>query len=243
MAPTKIPEAPATAPKIKVKTTWPTLPERSARTPIRTKRLLLRLFEASDAEAIYELRKQPEVMIWTPTGTADQSIEHSRAFLEHLLPPKDFDKYTWIITYSENSGEAIIGFGGTTRVRHEAGWPEIGFLFRKEYWGLGLATEFLRGFLEAWWALPRSEIELEVEPDSIGKRKEEDGVIRVPEVLLGMTMEGNMGSRRVLEKSGFIEFKRWTQPDTRTGYEGKDVTLLRFRLEVPGKLNGQADNV
>ena len=53
---------------------------------------------------------------------------------------------------------ALIGTGGChSRGGGMLGWPEIGYMLRREAWGMGYGTEFLAGFLEAWWALPRGE--------------------------------------------------------------------------------------
>ncbi|KAI1187648.1 acetyltransferase domain-containing protein [Nemania serpens] len=242
--------APAPAPpKIRVKTTWPAVGSHSSRTPIRTERLLICPMDLAHTEAIFELRKQPEVMIWTPRGVPDQDVEQSRAFVERFLPPKDLESYNFVVLYLGDTGEnkdadgVLVGIAGAHRVSREGGWPEIGYIFRKEYWGKGIGTEFLRGFTKTWWALPRSEIELEVDAASVGKvvkgegeknNGDDDAVVQVPELLTAIIEEGNIGSRRVLEKAGFKEYTTWSEPDSRAGFEGSNATLIKFRLEAPG---------
>ncbi|GAP88775.1 putative acyl- N-acyltransferase [Rosellinia necatrix] len=238
--------------KIKVKTTWPTIPPNASRAPIRTERLLIRPFDAADAAAIYEFRKQPEVMQWTSVGLVDKDVDESRIFVERFLAPRDAETYNFVIEYVGDSDAAtaaaavggggggggvsgvVVGSAGVHKMRSGLGWPELGYMFRKEYWGMGLATEFLRAFAAAWWALPRTAgVELEVDGESVGQRGN-GGVMHVPEALMALVVTENTGSRRVLEKSGFKEFKRWNEPNTHVGCEGSEVTVIAFRLEAPG---------
>ncbi|KAJ3569014.1 hypothetical protein NPX13_g6227 [Xylaria arbuscula] len=127
----------------------------------------------------------------------------------------------------------LVGTGGVHHTRNAAGWPEVGYMLRKEYWGKGIATEFLRALIEAWWALPREEIEIEVDAETVegrGGEKNSEKLV-VPEILTAIIETGNVGSRRVLEKAGFKEYKEWTEPDSRVGYEGLTASLLAFYLE------------
>lgn len=39
--------------------------------------------------------------------------------------------------------EKIIGVGGCHRRTSMFGWPVVGYMIRREYWGMGLATKFL----------------------------------------------------------------------------------------------------
>ncbi|TGJ85720.1 hypothetical protein E0Z10_g3070 [Xylaria hypoxylon] len=240
------------ASKITVKTTSPIVPPNIDRVPIRTERLLLRPFVASDTEAVYEIRKQPEVMLWTLTGEIDKDIDQSRVCVERFLPPKDLATYHFVVVYlgdtgkSEDTNGVVIGIGGCHKIPGDFGWPELGYMFRKEYWGKGFATEFMRAFTKAWWALPRNEIQIEVDAVSVekwcqGKGEKNDGdVIRVPEVIMAMIDAGNGGSRKVLEKAGFRVFDKWTEADSRTGFKGSTVKLDVFLLEEPAAKDGNS---
>ncbi|KAJ8104673.1 hypothetical protein ONZ43_g7740 [Nemania bipapillata] len=248
MASQSVPEPPKAAhevlPKTKVKTTWPSVPPNADRTPIRTERLLIRPFDAADVDAVFELRQQPEVMLWTSFGTIDKEIEESRVFVERFLPPKDTETFNFVVVYlgdddkSENADAngVVIGLGGAHKTRPHLGWPEVGYMFRKEYWNRGFASEFLQAFNKAWWALPRNEVEIEVPVASLLKTgtEENDGnVTQAPEILTAIIEERNIGSRRVLEKAGFKEFRKWTEPDSRAGFEGLDAALVAFLLTAP----------
>ncbi|RYC53731.1 hypothetical protein CHU98_g12477 [Xylaria longipes] len=244
MASPSLPGPPSAFPppssKVKVKTTWPTIPPNVARATIRTERLLLRPITATDIEEVYEMRKQPEVMIWSRVGVVDKDVDESRVFLERFLPPNDLKTYHFAIVYlgdasgSEDAKGVVIGTAGAHKVRLDQGWPEVGYMFRKEYWSKGLATEFLRAFTKAWWALPRIEVELEVDAATVKEKGGNDGgVVEVREVLTAGINAIHTGSRRVLDKAGFKEYERHIEPDSRVGYEGRDVELVAFLLEVP----------
>lgn len=100
---------------------------------------------------------------------------------------------------------------------------------------MGFANEFMQAFTKAWWALPRTETEIEVDAASVkGFTATEDGVrVRVPERLYAMIEDSNTGSKRVLEKSGFKQYNKWVEPDSRAGFEGQEATLAVYTLERP----------
>jgi RimJ/RimL family protein N-acetyltransferase len=238
------PAPPASPKKVKVKTTWPTLPPIAERAPIRTERLLIRPFTASDVKAIHALRSQPKVMRWTRFGVVDKDEDQSRLYVERFIAPRDKESYNFVIVYLGNNKDKendedeglVVGCGGCPVFGSALGWPEVGYMFRDEYWNKGLATEFLRAFVEAWWTLPRSEVEIEVDARSRSRSaegKEEEEVIKVPEALTAVIDADNSGSKRVLEKAGFREYKKWNEMDNRVRIEGIDVALLGFILEAP----------
>ncbi|KAI1375316.1 acyl-CoA N-acyltransferase [Hypoxylon crocopeplum] len=212
---------------VKVKTTLPTSPllPNSERKPIRTERLILRPFAEDDLDDIWTMRTQPEVMNFTATGRIEADKKETWAFMARSMPPNDLTSYNYVICLA-STGE-LIGTGGARGVGL-SGWPEIGYMFKREHWGNGYATEFLRSLVDNWRTLPRSEIELEVDGRSI------DGAGEVPESLKAVIDENNLGSRRVLEKSGFREYIRWTEPDSREGITA-DVALVGFVLPLVSK--------
>ncbi|KAI1323777.1 acetyltransferase domain-containing protein [Xylariaceae sp. FL0255] len=245
--------------KIIVKTTWPTqpLPPTAERKHIRTKRLLIRPYQLADAECLYEIRRQPEVMQWTSVGVVDRDVDASREWIKRSLPPNDKKMFNFLIEYMGENGQGVIldendqmagevvGHGGCHRFGAESGgWPEIGYLFKKEAWGKGLATEFMRGWAEAWWALPREVVEVEVDRESVewllqkgggGDMSLDGGEVKtVPECVFAVVEKGNPGSSRVLEKLGFQQYTEWDEPDERPGFEGKEAHLLGYLLQKPG---------
>ncbi|KAI0521051.1 acyl-CoA N-acyltransferase [Xylaria bambusicola] len=216
------------ASKIKVQTTLPRhpFPPNAARAPIRTERLIIRALTQDDLPALHALRTQPEVMACTALGRVDADVSETQAKLDPFLAPGDADTYNPGICLA-STGE-LIGLGGVFRPTSEVlGWPEVGYMIRKEHWGKGYATEFLRAYVKDWWGLPREEGEVVVDGDSLLKDVVGEGG-RVREMLGAIVEEGNIGSTRVMEKSGFKKFKAWTVKSRRAGHEGEDVTLVGF---------------
>ncbi|KAI0095431.1 acyl-CoA N-acyltransferase [Hypoxylon sp. NC0597] len=210
-----------------VETTLPCvpLPPISQRQPISTKRLVIRPVREDDLEAYHELRSQPEAMIGTRRGRPDRDIDETRSAMQDLLSPKD-SKAFYFGVFLASTG-ALIGEGGVhTMESASCGWPEIGYKFRKEFWGQGYGTEFLRALLEAWWNLPRSHVELRVSSSSIDR----NGELKATEQIYATTAADNIGSRRVLEKLGFVHFLEWTEPDTQEHRLGQPIRLVGYRL-------------
>ncbi|KAI2603479.1 acyl-CoA N-acyltransferase [Hypoxylon fragiforme] len=206
------------------------LPPNSQREPIRTERLVIRPLQENDLQALHELRSQPEAMTGTSLGRPDRDIEESRAALQGFLPPHDSDTFLFGV-FLAATGE-LIGEGGVHNLASSPySWPEIGYKFRKEFWGKGYATEFLQAFLAVWWALPRrrrATIE-EISPEACMQ----NAVVGVEQIIANADAQ-NIASRMVLEKSGFVQFAEWTEPDTQEHRLGQPITLVGYRLSSPG---------
>ncbi|CAJ2499830.1 Uu.00g026830.m01.CDS01 [Anthostomella pinea] len=227
------PPPPAPSSKIKITTTLPTrpLPPNAQRAPILTPRLVIRPFAPTDLDGIHALRSQPEVMQWTSVGRPDRDRAETQAFMDRYLPPNEGRSYDFVMC--DRATGRVLGTGGMHKMEClELGWPEVGYMFRKEAWGRGLATEFLTAWTEAWWALPRSVVEVEVDADSVAGLEAGPGT-QLPEMVSAMAESNNPGSIRVLEKAGFRSFKTWKEPDSRPGFENLDVELIGFALQRP----------
>jgi RimJ/RimL family protein N-acetyltransferase len=209
-----------------VKTTLPTLPypPTAERKAVRTQRLLIRPADMADAEALHELRSQPEVMQWTLQGVPDVDLDATRKFLAKTLPPNDTDKFNFAICVAETG--QLVGVGGSHMRDGELGWPVIGYMFRSEAWGKGYATEFVRAFQDMWWALPRAEVELRVSTDTV----QGEGEIK-DELIVAVTVESNKGSHGVLRKSGYELIKVWEDEDAHP--ENGMVDLYGFAAKRP----------
>ncbi|KAK8122478.1 acyl-CoA N-acyltransferase [Apiospora sp. TS-2023a] len=226
---------------IKVKTTLPRqpLPPSADRQPIQTERLLIRPLTQDDLHALHELRTQPEVMIFTMKGCIDDNVAEAQTQLDRFLPPKG-DRETFNAAICLAATGEFLGIGGAHKgAPPELGWPEIGYMLKREHWGRGYTTEFLRAFLERWWALPRVEVEIEVDARSVAAATADcsgvEDVVVVPEMLKAIIDANNPGSRRVLQKAGFEICKEWKEPDSRVGFEGKDVSLVEFVCSSKGR--------
>jgi RimJ/RimL family protein N-acetyltransferase len=207
-----------------VKTTLPTLPMPSTieRKHIATDRLILRPVVPEDAKKIYVMKSQYEVMRWSSTGKIDKDENETLEKLQMYFPPHDTEYFQCSICLKSN-GE-LIGLGGCHSRLGDTGWPVVGYMFQKEFWGLGYGTEFLKAFIDAWWKLPRSPCEIEVERSTI--RKNEAG--EVLEVYTAIIAAHNGASRRVLEKCGFEDMTDWMLENNCP--DSEDVKLVALGL-------------
>ena len=105
-----------------------------------------------------------------------------------------------------------MGLGGVFKTTSMLGWPEVGYMLKREHWGQGYGTEFLKAFAASWWSLPRSEVETDA--DELSVEPPVDGE-RVPEMLCAIVASHNPASLRVMEKAGFKKFREWKEADSR----------------------------
>lgn len=216
---------------VTVKTTLPKVPypPLESRPHIRTDRLLLRPFQESDAQEMFNvIRSEPDIMVWTAKGTPDESIDVTKAAIQQRLPPNDELNYDFVICLAQ-TGE-MIGIGGSHMRAGEMGWPLLGYMLRKDAWGHGYGTEFLKAFLEAWWALPREEVEVTVDVSTVGNGAEDIQALK-DEVIVGITVEHNGASKNVLRKGGMKLVKVWEHDDSAVG--GGMVDLCGFVARRP----------
>lgn len=207
--------------KVRVKTTLPLrpLPCDSDSPIFQTERLSVWRLKDDDLQGLHELRTQPEVMRITTQGRVDRDHIETRAFMELFMAPQAYNNYFLAIKLS--STNEIIGMGGNHR-DSQFGWPEVGYILKSQHWGMGYATEFLRGFLDAWWALQRGTVEIEVDKQSV------DSLDEVPERLSAIVHANNPASLGVMSKCGFRKFKEWDGPDPRPGREGQFTSYVGF---------------
>jgi RimJ/RimL family protein N-acetyltransferase len=164
-------------------------------------------------------------MIHTSKGKIDAELQETRDNLALRLPPNDLTNFDFAICLPETN--RLIGIGGSFRRSGLLGWPEVGYMLRKEAWGEGYATEFLRAFLEAWWALPREESEHKVEKSTLD---EGEGEVKA-ERIMALTVTTNKASQNVMRKSGLQFVKAWEEEDTHEG--GGMVTLVGYVAKKP----------
>ncbi|WXC56079.1 hypothetical protein SNK03_002016 [Fusarium graminearum] len=195
---------------VPIKTTLTKLPypRLEDRKVIRTKRLILKPFYEDAATDLFPMRAQQEVMMWTSQGAPDKDLEQTRIWASQRLPPHHEEDFSYVISEIETG--QVIGNGGTYRRACELGWPAIGYMFRKEAWGKGYATEFLSAFMEVWWELPRVEVSIEVDRATLSEEEIKTSSDRaIMERCAAETIKENLGSNRVLVKAGFEKVKEW----------------------------------
>ncbi|ERI93319.1 acetyltransferase, GNAT family [Clostridiales bacterium oral taxon 876 str. F0540] len=114
---------------------------------IETKRLVLRKFELTDAEAMYRNWASDDKVTQFLTWPTHKDIEVSRKVLEMWV--KDYSEdnnYQWCIEL-KSIGEAI-GSIGVVDYKENIEAVEIGYCIGSEYWGQGITTEALKALIE-----------------------------------------------------------------------------------------------
>lgn len=176
---------------------------------LETERLVLREWRDADKVLYAEIIADPVVRRFFPeTGTfadADAGIERARQRLAEL-------GYSFLAVERRADGQ-FMGMLGMAPFRDELrlaipGAPavEIGWQLGQAFWGQGYAPEGARAMLDfAWWRL------------------------RLPEVV-AITYEGNLPSRRVMEKIGMSHDPRgdFQHPDVPEGHRLRPHVLYRI---------------
>jgi ribosomal-protein-alanine N-acetyltransferase len=103
-----------------------------------SKRLLFRLFSIDDAKQVYTLNKDPEVTRYTHDPMS--SIEQAREVLEQTILPQYavYNHGRWAVHLKTDL--SFMGWCGL-KYRPELDEVDLGYRFKKEYWGKGYATE------------------------------------------------------------------------------------------------------
>ena len=142
---------------------------------IETPRLLLREFTTEDAEIVYELNNDPEVTRFT--GDPIRDINHASEVLVHsILPQYALYNYgRWAVLLKAR--HIFIGWCGL-KFRSERNEIDLGYRFKKEYWGKGYATEAAAACLRYGF-------------EKLGLEK-----------IVAHSMPANLGSIKVLENCG-----------------------------------------
>ncbi|KJZ77538.1 hypothetical protein HIM_03262 [Hirsutella minnesotensis 3608] len=193
-----------------VQTTIPAvpLPPMASRPEVRTERLILRPLRASDLPAWRAMVSEGAMASMTPQAKETRDDAWYQDRMQKKLAPEGDAKYEFAICLAATS--EVIGTGGCHKLAGDFGWPILGYGLRREFWGLGYATEFLRAYLEAWWALPRAQVGLRVERSTLPADAAGDSV---GECFMAVTLFDNKGSQNVLTKCGFEFVKVWEETD------------------------------
>ena len=105
---------------------------------LETERLILRTFTMDDAILIYELNHDPAVTRYTFDPV--KNIDQAREILEKTILPQYalYNHGRWAVHLKK--GFEFIGWCGL-KARPERNEIDLGYRFRKEFWGKGYATE------------------------------------------------------------------------------------------------------
>jgi RimJ/RimL family protein N-acetyltransferase len=173
---------------------------------LETDRLTLRRFTEADADNLFELNSDPEVMRFLHGGQPASPDEvRTRIIPTFLGYYERFEGFGFWAAVEIATGQFLGWFHFRPPLRDEdmpAGWDEdgvaeLGYRLRRSAWGKGYATEGSRALIDKGFT--------------------EFGVRRV----VAETLAGNWGSRRVLEKSGLIQVDAFAsaEPDAAAGAE------------------------
>jgi ribosomal-protein-alanine N-acetyltransferase len=114
---------------------------------IETQRLGLRSWSDADQTSFAEMNGDPQVMQFFPrTLSPQESLESLRRILLHF----EKNKFGLLVVEHKESGQ-FMGFTGFQIPGFESFFTpavEIGWRFKKQYWGQGFATEAARACLD-----------------------------------------------------------------------------------------------
>ncbi|WP_407535219.1 GNAT family N-acetyltransferase [Elizabethkingia miricola] len=143
----------------------------------------MRPFEETDAEGLFLLDSNPEVMKYVG-GVVSTEIEQSRQMIE-FIQNQYKENGVGRLAIIEKSSNTLIGWSGlkylTKEINGMKNVYELGYRFLPEYWGKGYATETAIAALNYAFN--------EIKTD----------------VVYAMAVTENTGSNRVLQKLGFEE--------------------------------------
>jgi RimJ/RimL family protein N-acetyltransferase len=160
---------------------------------IRTERLVLRRARPEDAMAMHAIMSDARAMRYWSTPPHD-SLSQTEFWLNSMIAADATTSDDFIVTRDGT----VIGKLGTWRL------PEIGFLFGRDHWGQGFATEALAAFI-AYRRLARStELTADVDPR-------------------------NSSALKLLERAGFVETHR-AKGNWQVGDELCDSVYLRLNI-------------
>jgi [ribosomal protein S5]-alanine N-acetyltransferase len=150
----------------------------------------------ADAPDVFAYARDPEVLRYT-TGITPARLEETQEFLESALAASD--GRMWAIQLRDHA--TVIGAVEFSLLSPDAG--SVHYVLAKPYWGQGLMTEAVDGLCN--WAFDTLPSLLEIRTTAV---------------------EENVGSARVLEKSGFTRIdtavEQWQK-------EREPVRLAIFR--------------
>lgn len=105
---------------------------------IETDRLLLRTFDEDDAPLLFELNLDPEVTRYTLDPMID--VDHAKKVLTEVILPQYalYNHGRWAVHLKPNL--EFIGWSGLKYIP-ERNEIDLGYRFKKIFWGKGYATE------------------------------------------------------------------------------------------------------
>jgi len=141
---------------------------------VETERLLIREFVEDDADAFFAFNGDPEVMRYTGEPPAE-SVERVREMIRDYPDYRRHGFGRWAVVFKPH--DRVVGFNGL-KYLPELDEVDLGYRFRSDYWGMGIATESSLAVVRYGF-------------ETLGLER-----------ILGLVLPGNAASIRVLEKVG-----------------------------------------
>jgi [ribosomal protein S5]-alanine N-acetyltransferase len=110
---------------------------------LETARLILRKLTPDDAEPLFRIYHEPDVLIYFSQGPPE-SVEIARANIVRHLEHYDVHGFGLWATVLRESGELIGRCGLLNQTLDDQPEVEIGYLLSPRFWGRGLASEAAR---------------------------------------------------------------------------------------------------
>lgn len=156
---------------------------------MQTERTLIRPFRSTDVAAAHEWFSDPEVMRFIPRG-GDTTLEDTRQRIGGYMAHHEEFGFSKGIVIHRASGEPI-GDGGLYHLP-DGERIELGFRFKREFWGQGYAVEVGRAWIRRYdEIMPGRELFADVHPDHSRSQRVLEKLGFVPshaETILGMPM-------------------------------------------------------
>jgi ribosomal-protein-alanine N-acetyltransferase len=148
---------------------------------LTTQRLILRPLTLDDADALFQISQEENIFRYFPTQAA-WPMEKVERYINHQNSHWETFHYGhWAVTMRETG--QLMGWNGLEFLP-ETNEIEVGYLFSKEFWGKGYATE-----------ATNETVKFGIE--TVGVKE-----------IIGLTHPENIASQRVLEKSGLVFTRR-----------------------------------
>jgi RimJ/RimL family protein N-acetyltransferase len=147
--------------------------------PLETHRLILRKMQPPDAQDLFELNKDPDVLLYTGDKPF-ASIDEAKNFIEKYYDNHE-DGYGRLSVFLKENNK-YIGWCGL-KYHKDENQTEVGYRLKKQFWNRGFATEAALACLHHGFT-----------------------TLNLP-IIYGRVMKENDASIRVLEKIGLNYFE------------------------------------
>lgn len=114
--------------------------------PVHTERLLLRPMQADDAEPLFALFNNWEVVRWLSMPPWPYTLDDAHSFIAGQLD-QDLPKTTFAITLDGNLVGGIDVRMNKPGLSQRGPGPNLGYWLGRRYWGRGYMTEAARRFI------------------------------------------------------------------------------------------------